>query len=136
MSSKKNQPHFPGSKEVGTKIREAIKALENGTYEIVDDLQNARTFDSLGVDTMEDVLEHVIEFLEEIRELGPDKCFCGIGGRVEFCNKRGFSDLRLYAYRWFSENMSKWMYLKFGLRKRGETSIFTYMHLSCHDHEE
>lgn len=135
MPPPNNQSYFPGAKEIGKKIREAIKALEDGNYHIVDENQNARTFDSLGVFTMEEVLEIVIEFLDEIQALGPEKCYCGIGGRVEFSNKRGYSDVRLYAYSWLSTKMSKWMYLKFGLRKRGAEISFTYIHLSCHDHE-
>ena len=31
--------------------------------------------------------------------------------------------------------MRKPMYLKFGIRKKGEIPVFTYMHLSCHDDE-
>ena len=127
--------HRPGPGEVETKVREAIRALENGEYQIIDENQNVRTFASLGVNTMHDVLELVLEFLDEILAAGPHACFCGIGGRVEFCNKRGFGDVRLYAYAWNSGRMRKQMYLKFGLKKRGETPVFTYLHLSCHDDE-
>lgn len=135
MPAPNRQSYVPGAKEIGKKVREAIKALETGLYEIADENQNARTFDSLGVSTMEEVLEHVLEFLDEIQALGPENCYCGIGGRVEFSNKRGYSDVRLYAYHWLSTKMSKWMYLKFGLRNRGSKISFTYIHLSCHDHE-
>lgn len=135
MPAPNRQSYVPGAKEIGKKVREAIKALETGLYEIADENQNARTFESLGVSTMEEVLEHVLEFLDEIQALGPEKCYCGIGGRVEFSNKRGYSDVRLYAYHWHSKKMSKWMYLKFGLRNRGSKISFTYIHLSCHDHE-
>lgn len=135
MPSANRQPYFPGGKEVWKKVREAIKALEDGYYEIVDDSQNARTFESLQVYTMEEVLEWIIEFLEEIYAANAQDCFCGIGGRVEFCNKAGFSDVRLYAYHWDSEKMGKRMYLKFGLKQRGSKTVFTYLHLSCHDDE-
>lgn len=84
---------------------------------------------------MGEVLEQVLEFLDEIQVLGPENCYCGIGGRVEFSNKCGYSDVRLYAYCWLSTKMGKWMYLKFGMRKRGSEISFTYIHLSCHDHE-
>lgn len=135
MPPPNRQSHFPGAGEIRKKVREAIKALEGGYYDIVDENQNARTFASLGVFTMDEVLEHVLELLDEIQALCPENCFCGIGGRVEFSNKRGFSDVRLYAYSWLSTKMGKWMYLKFGLRKRGSEIAFTYIHLSCHDHE-
>jgi hypothetical protein len=84
---------------------------------------------------MREVLELVLDFLDEILAAGPPACFCGIGGRVEFCNQRGFHDVRLYAYNWNSAKMAKPMYLKFGLKKKGETPVFTYLHLSCHDDE-
>lgn len=135
MPPSRRQRYRPTAKEVGKKIRDAISALENGEYLIVDESQNPRAFESLGVSTMQDVLEHVLEFLDEILRLGPEKCYCGIGGRVEFCNKKGFGDVRLYAYVWDSPSMTKRMYLKFGVRNRGETPIFSYMHLSCHDDE-
>ncbi|NQX01087.1 hypothetical protein HQ447_10530 [bacterium] len=135
MPPPNRHPYVPGTKEIGKKVGDAIKALEVGHYEIVDENQNARTFESLGVFTMGEVLEHVLEFLDEIQALGPKECYCGIGGRVEFSNKRGYSDVRLYAYSWLSTKMVKWMYLKFGLRKRGSEISFTYIHLSCHDHE-
>lgn len=136
MPPRNRQSFIPGSAEIWKKVSEAIKALETGNYEIVDHTQNARTLESLQVDTMEEVLELVIEFLDEIYVAGPQNCFCGIGGRVEFCNKAGFSDVRLYAYHWESQTMGKRMYLKFGLKPRGSTPVFTYMHLSCHDDEE
>lgn len=135
MPPTNRHPYVPGAKEVGKKVRDAIQALEDGNYEIADDNQNARTFESLGVSTMEEVLEHVLVFLDEINDLGPQECYCGIGGRVEFCNKRGYSDVRLYAYCWHSNIMKKWMYMKFGLRSRNSKISFTYIHLSCHDHE-
>jgi len=135
MPPANRNPYVPGSKEIGKKVREAIQALEHGDYDIADENQNARTFDSLGVTTMEDVLEHVLEFLDEIQVLGPQQCYYGIGGRVEFCNKKGYSDVRLYAYAWDSAAMNKRMYLKFGIRNRGAIISFTYIHLSCHDDE-
>jgi hypothetical protein len=135
MPPANRNPYVPRSKEIGKKVREAIQALEHGSYDIADENQNARTFDSLGVTTMEDVLERVLEFLDEIQALGPEKCYCGIGGRVEFCNKKGYSDVRLYAYAWDSASMNKRMYLKFGIRNRGAIISFTYIHLSCHDDE-
>lgn len=135
MPPPNRHPYLPGDKEIGKKVREAIKALEDGYYDIADENQNSRTFESLGVFTMEEVLERVLEFLDEIQSLGSQNCYCGIGGKVEFSNKRGYSDVRLYAYRWLSTQMNKWMYLKFGLRKRGSEISFTYIHLSCHDHE-
>jgi len=129
------QPYVPRPKEVGKKIRDAISALENGEYQIIDASQNQRTFDCLGVNTMEEVLQFVLDFLDEILDAGPETCFCGIGGRMEFCNKRGFHDVRLYAYSWDSAIMTKRMYLKFRLKRKGNTPVFTYMHLSCHDDE-
>lgn len=135
MPPPKRQRYRPTPKEVGNKIRDAIRALENGDYHIIDESQNARAFDSVGVSTMEDVLEHVLEFLDEILSLGPEHCYCGIGGCVEFCNKKGFRNVRLYAYVWDSPSMTKRMYLKFGVRKKDETPVFSYMHLSCHDDE-
>jgi hypothetical protein len=84
---------------------------------------------------MDEVLEHVLGFLDEITALGPANCYCGIGGKVEFSNKRGFTDVLLYAYNWHSAKMNKQMYLKFGLRSRNSKISFTYIHLSCHDHE-
>jgi hypothetical protein len=128
-------PYVPGQKEVAKRIHEAIAALEAGDYQIIDENQNVRTFQSLGVSTMQKVLELVLDFLDEIVAAGPQACFCGIGGKVEFCNKQGFHDVRLYAYSWNSGTMRKSMYLKFGLKKKGETPVFTYMHLSCHDDE-
>lgn len=127
--------YVPGAREIGKKVQEAIKALEAGQYDIADNNQNARTFESLGVCTMGEVLEHVLDFLDEIKALGPETCYCGIGGRVEFSNKSGFTDVRLFAYSWFSTKMNKWMYLKFGLRNRDSKISFTYIHLSCHDNE-
>ena len=144
MPPPNRHPYVPGSREVGKKIRQAIQALENGDYDIADSNQNARTFESLeslGVYTMEDVLGHVLEFLDEIQTSGPERCFCGIGGgKAEFSTTRGFNDVRLFAYHWNSEKMQKKMYLKFGLRQRGTTvggatTSFTYIHLSCHDDE-
>ena len=135
MPPANRNPYVPGSKEIGKKVREAIEALEGGNYEIVDENQNVRTFESLDVTTMDDVLEKVLEFLDEIQELGPQSCYCGIGGKVDFCNKKGYSDVRLYAYAWDSATMNKRMYLKFGIRNRGAIISFTYIHLSCHDDE-
>lgn len=135
MPPANRNPYVPGSKEIGKKVWEAIQALEHGNYYIADENQNARTFDSLGVTTMEDVLERVLDFLDEIQALGPQQCYCGIGGRVEFCHKKGYSDVRLYAYAWDSAAMNKRMYLKFGIRNKSAIISFTYIHLSCHDDE-
>jgi hypothetical protein len=135
MPPPNRHPYVPGAKEIGKKVREAINALENGNYEIADDNQNARTFESLGVCTMDEVLEYVLEFLDEIQALGPENCYCGIGGKVAFSHMHRFTDVRLYAYHWFSTRMTKRMYLKFGLRNRNSKISFTYIHLSCHDDE-
>jgi hypothetical protein len=136
MPPTNRHPYVPGAKEIGKKVREAIHALENGNYEIADDSQNVRSFESLGVFSMDEVLELVLEFLDEIQALGPEKCYCGIGGKVEFSHKHRFTDVRLYAYHWLSERMQKRMYLKFGLRNRDSKISFTYIHLSCHDDEQ
>lgn len=137
MAPQNKTPYRPGFKEVAKKVRNAIKALEDGFYEIIDDSQDDRTYQVLGVSTHEEILENVLEFLEEIL---PDAFgnFCGIGrGRmVEFCNKSGFSNVGLYAFCWDSQKMGKKMYLKFGLRERGSKTVFTYMHLSCHENEK
>lgn len=135
MPPPNRHPYIPGAKEVGKRVREAIRALEDGFYEIADNNQNARTFASLGVCSMDEVLEHVLVFLDEIQAIGPEKCYCGIGGKVEFSHKRGYTDVRLYAYTWDSAAMSKRMYLKFGIRDRNSKILFTYIHLSCHDDE-
>ncbi len=116
-------------------MREAIQALENGDYAIIDETRTFRSFESLGVNTMEEVLQLALDFLDEIHCLGAEKCFCGIAGRVEFCQKRGFEDVRLHAYSWNSPSMKKEMYLKFGVRKKGKTPIFSYQQLSCHQSE-
>lgn len=135
MPPPNRNPYVPGAKEVGKKVREAIRALEDGHYDIADSNQNARTFESLRVCTMDEVLEHVLDFLDEIKALGAENCYCGIGGKVEFSNKRGYTDVRLYVYHWFSTKMSKRIYLKFGLRNRDSKISFTYIHISCHDDE-
>lgn len=135
MAPQNRTPYVPGFKEVAKKVRLAIEALENGYYEIIDENQAPRTFASLGIQSEEVLLEHVLEFLDEILALDAFACFCGIGGRVEFCTKPRFLDVRLYAFSWDSPKMGKRMYLKFGLREKGAKSVFTYMHLSCHDDE-
>jgi hypothetical protein len=137
MAPQNKNPYVPRFKEVAGKVRKAIKALENGFYEIIDDSQDDRSFKALGVSTRVEILEHVLEFLGEIL---PDAFgnFCGIGkrGMVEFSTKSGFTDVRLYAFCWDSQKMGKKMYLKFGIRERGSKTVFTYMHLSCHEHEQ
>lgn len=136
MAPQNRNPYVPGFKEVAGKVRKAIKALEDGFYEIIDDSQDDRSFKALGVSSRMEILEHVMEFLDEIL---PDAFgnFCGIGDRkVEFCNKSGFSDVRLYAFCWDSRKMGKKMYLKFGISERGSKAVFTYMHLSCHENEQ
>jgi len=135
MPPPKRQSWLPGTKEVGKRIRQAAEAIEAGHYQVIDETQNKRTYESLGVSDLQGLLEHVLDFLDEIQGIGAEKCFCGIGGRVEFCNKSGFSDVALYAYSWHSQKMGKGMYLKFGVKERGSKTVFTYMHLSCHDDE-
>lgn len=134
MAPQNRTPYVPGFKEVAKKVRQAIEALENGFYEIIDDTQDERTFKALGVDTQEKVLEHVLEFLDEILP-NSFECFCGIGGKVEFCAKPKYSQVLLYAFSWDSQKMGKQMYLKFGMKERGKDAVFHYMHLSCHENE-
>lgn len=133
MPPPNRQPYRPTPKEVGKKVRGAISALENGDYDIIDETRTAQTFEALDVNTMDDVLEKVLVFLDEILDLGPWDSYCGIRGLVEFCDKPGFNDVRLFAFAWYSETMTRRMYLKFGLR--GKSPVFSYMHLSCHDDE-
>lgn len=135
MAPQNRTPYVPGFKEVAKKVRQATEALEAGFYEIIDDTQDERTFAALGVYTRDEILEHVLEFLGEILP-SAFECFCGIGGKVEFCTKPKHSDVRLYAFSWNSPKMGKPMYLKFGVKERGSKAVFHYMHLSCHENEK
>ena len=125
------------------KIRAAITALDADFTDIIDDTRILQTITDLDLLVEENeipgevVLDAVRILLGEILQIGGSECFRGLGpqGNVDYCQKKGFRDTLLYVYAWFSPLYEKELYLKFGLKKEGGTTLFKYCHLSCHEDE-
>jgi hypothetical protein len=141
MAKSSQYPRKPFRKEPGNKIRAAIAALEAGHYGVIDESRLAQSVEDLGLvivrkdNVAERVLERVLDLLDEILAAGAFESFCGIGGKIAYCDQSKFQKELLYAYAWDSVSLQKRMYLKFGLKKRGNETVFKYLHLSCHDDE-
>lgn len=133
-----NQPHRPKPKEICSKVREALEAIEEDNIQIIDDRHNQEALELCQATDMEDVFDFVKMFLEEITAIGPEKCFNegNPRGTAERSYHKGYTDVFLFPYAWDSPSMQKRLYLKFGIRKKSKNrphQILTYFHLDCHE---
>ncbi|MEN3944222.1 hypothetical protein WJU23_23165 [Prosthecobacter sp. SYSU 5D2] len=118
--------HLPTPKTVVAKVREAIKALDNGKYAAIAEKHVSADLDELGFTSVGDYWDAIFGFLHEIQAAGPASCYAG-GRPPQRSYERGFQGLELFAYAWDSPSAQRRMYLKFGIRNE------TYYHLDCHE---
>jgi hypothetical protein len=89
--------------------------------------------DFLQANDMDDVLDWVAVFLQEIKQIGPVDCFAQKFVYPSY--HTGFHDLLLFPYRWHSPSLGEWVYLKFGISTVTDSkgTTYTYCHLDCHE---
>ncbi len=133
MKRNPNDRHEPSRKEKCQKIDQAIAAIEAGSIAIIADRHNQLAMEFLEAETMDDVLDWVAVFLQEIKNLDPACCF--VGRFAQRCNHPGFGDLFLFPYHWDSPSLEKRVYLKFGIQTvtQPDGKKHTYCHLDCHE---
>jgi hypothetical protein len=133
MQNPRKDRHEPSAKEKCQKIDAAIAAIEDGNISIIADRHNQLAMDFLAASDMEEVLDWVAVFLQEIKAIGPVSCFAG--RFAERCSHSGFNDLFLFPYHWNSPSLGERVYLKFGIKtvQTPDDKTHTYYHLDCHE---
>lgn len=147
MAKKKPQrtEYEPSDKEKCQKIDMALSALSRkGGYTIIAEKHNQLAFELLSdeetqINNMEGVMPWVGTFLMDIKEAGPVSCF--VGKKAKRCYEKGFTEIFLFAYKIWSNDYEKVVYLKFGIRKLPSTDNkekveFLYCHLDCHEDDK
>ncbi len=126
--------HEPSDREKCQKIDQAIAGFDAGNLAIIADRHNQLAMDFLDADDMDEVLDWVVVFLQEIKSAGPVECF--VGRHAMRCTQHpGYGDLFLFPYHWDSPSLGERVYLKFGIRtEQGpDGTTYTYCHLDCHE---
>lgn len=129
--------HEPTAREICTKVRQAIQALEEGEeYALfIHEKHHQKDFDFLGTNDASEILDWALTFLHEIQKIGPFECFAA--KFVERSYETGFKDLFLYPFKLKSEYFDDVAYLKFGIRtvESDAGKVFYYCHLDLHKDE-
>lgn len=126
--------HEPSAKEKCQKIDQAIAAIDDGSIAIIADRHNQLAMDFLEAVDMDEVLDWVAVFLQEIKDIGPTQCF--VGRFADRCDRHpAYNDLFLFPYHWNSPSLGERVYLKFGIRTvtGPDGKSHTYCHLDCHE---
>jgi len=133
MKSKPRNRHEPSAHEKCQKIDQAIAAIDGGEITIIAERHNQLAMDFLQASDMEEVLDWVAVFLQEIKDIGPDRCF--VGKFAARSDHRGFCDIFLFPYHWDSPSRGKRVYLKFGIKtvRDADGKTHNYYHATCHE---
>lgn len=122
----------PSHKECSKKLREAVRALEEGRRVIIDEERHF-TEDMAALGSVSALVhwEKVHLFLHEVEAAGGADCYAGASPPLK-CYHGDFRDVELFAFAWESPSEKRRMYLKFGIRlsKKGDP---TYLYLNCHE---
>lgn len=123
----------PSHKELTGKLNQAVEALTNGRYAVVEeerhftsDRDEFQSGDSISH------LNKVFLFLHEIIEAGGVDCYVGRYPPFE-CYHGPYKGVELFAFAWDSPSEGKRLYLKFGIRLSKKTKEPTYVYLNCHE---
>jgi hypothetical protein len=126
----------PSGKQIWDHVAWAIEALEAGVdyTRFITDKHDDLAFDLLGVSEMPDVLDWVLVFLREIRDLGPQNCFI-YHGWVDRSYEPDYEGLPLFPFVFESSHFpDKEIYLKFGVLKTNDAATpHLYCHLDLHE---
>ena len=134
MKPKKKKAHEPSDHERCQRIDQAIKAFADGSnIFLIAEKHNQLAMEFLQAHDMDEVLDWVAVFLQEIKEIGPAQCF--VGRYALPCYERGFEHLLLYPYHWDSPSLGERVYLKFAINTvvTPDGKIHHYYHLDCHE---
>lgn len=123
----------PSHKELTGKLNQAVAALNQGSYAIV---EKERHFsDDMNVFQSGSTVDHlakVLVFLNEIIAAGGAACYAGRYPPHE-CYHDPYRGVELFAFAWDSPSEGRRLYLKFGIRLSKKTNEPTYMYLNCHE---
>lgn len=108
------------------RVAAAIAAVDAGHMTFIATKHVAADIQELGLADADAYGDAIFEFLHEIQEAGPDRCYAG-GRPPQRCYEPGHKGLELFAYAWNSPSAGKRLYLKFAM-KDGH-----YYHLDCHE---
>jgi len=102
----------PSDKEINNKVRDAIKAIEEGKRSIPMSKHFVSDQDDLGIEDTKDLWPLLVILLKEIEQIGPSSCY--VGGRPpEKSYEVAIEGKELWPYSWDSISMNKKMYIKF-----------------------
>lgn len=124
----------PTSRELHGKVADAIQALKFGRHTLTQSVLKHWLEDgqALGLDATSELWPLLVEFLEEIKQSQPDKCYTGRHPPMEcYESDRAINGEDLWAFSWFSLKFNKQMYLKFVLKKNRQGE-WHYYHIDCH----
>jgi hypothetical protein len=130
-----SQPRQPSPKEITNKVSSAIKAIELNSIQVIDDRHNDEALILCDTRTMDDVFRYIYGFLAEIQDADPITCFNNTGRNVEKSYHKGFKDLELFSYSWYSPSFEEMLYLKFATKKPTKSNpnqTLIYFHLDLH----
>jgi len=123
----------PSHSEITNRVKDAITAIKAESVAIIDDRHDDEALQLCDAKNMDEVLDYVLMFLEEIEATGAYGCFAST--TVPKCSHKGFTDIELFGYSWFSTSFQEQLYLKFGIRKptkKNPQYTLTYYHLDLH----
>jgi hypothetical protein len=119
-------PFRPSKKEICNKVADALAALKAGRFQIGPTKHLSGDLEALQLATTKDLSNLLIVLLEEVKNADPIKCYAGTRPPHRSYEPE-ILHLELWAYRWHSASLCKWMYLKFTLKKEW------YVYVDCHE---
>lgn len=88
--------------------------------------------EDLGLNSTEKLWPLLLELLEEIKQLRPEKCYAGSRPPQRcYQDEPAIKDEELWPFAWDSSRFGKRMYLKFVLTKNRRDE-WCYFHVDCH----
>jgi len=116
----------PTPKEIINKVSEALLAIKAGRFQTPLTKHLSGDLDELQLDDAAALPALLSDFLEEIKNAGPNDCYAGTRPPQRSYEPE-LQKLELFAYAWHSPSFRKRMYLKFGLKNQ------CYIHVDCHE---